>query len=231
MILNKLDIKQKDYKVSEIVSPFGPLIMKGSLDEPIRKDILKDTNKILHTKGPSDNIVYGSYNIDQDQTIKSGKMKSLDKLSNDSYIVTLIDRLCIEWYQCACYNMSQESGKEIIENFNSSHRIITSIWSVLMKEGDWHISHNHSMEGAMISGGIYLNVPDDIKSPGGDINWIMTVPGYSFRADVYKHTPKTGEWIIWPAWLQHHVYPFRSNGERIMISFNAKLTQRTKDDK
>ena len=34
-------------------------------------------------------------------------------------------------------------------------------------------------------------------------------------------TPKNGDVYIWPAWLRHFVYPFRSKEKRTMISFNA----------
>jgi hypothetical protein len=36
----------------------------------------------------------------------------------------------------------------------------------------------------------------------------------------YSHQPKTSELLIFPAWLLHTVYPFKSNVERISISFN-----------
>ena len=227
MIINKIDKDLPDFNVTDILSPFGPLMMKGSLKEPIRKKTLSDIKKILDNDEPSDKVIHGAYGEGQDATINAGKFKALD--GNHSDIIQLIHNLCSEYYSCICFNVAQERP-EIWDKLEKSNRIITSMWCVLMKEGDFHISHNHTMEGAMVSGGIYLDVPEHIKSPLGDINWNMSLPGIDFRSDIYKHSPKNGDWVIWPAWLQHHVYPFRGEGERIMISFNARLDPKDDQD-
>jgi hypothetical protein len=36
-------------------------------------------------------------------------------------------------------------------------------------------------------------------------------------------TPLPGDMIVFPSWLEHSVSAFRGPGERICISFNAKL--------
>ena len=227
MILNKVDIQLDKFKVTDVFSPFGPLMMKGSLEEPVREKTLNTVKKLLHTDDPSDKVVHGGYSEGQDVTIKKGKFKSMDNSYPD--IIQLVHDICHEYYSCVCFNIAQVRP-EIWEKFDNSNRVITSIWSVLMKEGDFHISHDHLMEGAMLSGGIYLDVPTTIQPPEGDINWTLSTPGIEFRTNLHKHTPITGDWLVWPAWLQHHVYPFRGEGERIMISFNARLDLKKNND-
>jgi len=36
-------------------------------------------------------------------------------------------------------------------------------------------------------------------------------------------TPEVGDYYVFPAWLNHEVCPFRGEGERRSLSWNAKL--------
>lgn len=221
MIFNKTNFDHQEFKTTDVFSPFGPLMMKGQLKEDTKNKLDKSVKALLDNNDNSDKVVHGDYGAMQDSALKSGKFKIIG--IENIEIIDVVHKLCNEWFSCSCLNLSETLGNQIIENFKNSNVVLTSMWAVSMKSGDFHVSHNHVFEGAMLSGGIYLDVPEYLKSPEGDINWSMPVPGVEFRSDVYKHSPKSGDWFIWPSWLQHHVYPFRGNGERIMMSFNARL--------
>ena len=93
---------------------------------------------------------------------------------------------------------------------------VTSAWYVVMKSGDFHVLHDHvGKSGSQVSGAIYLDVPQNLPEPQGNINWILS-------DSVKSASPNIGDVFLWPSHLLHTVYPFRGDGERIMISFNGK---------
>ena len=43
---------------------------------------------------------------------------------------------------------------------------------------------------------------------------------------IHNHVPKVGDMIIFPNYLMHTAYPFKSKGERRSFSFNLEIDQR-----
>ena len=43
---------------------------------------------------------------------------------------------------------------------------------------------------------------------------------------IYNHQPKAGDVILFPNYLMHTVYPFKSNGERRSFSFNLEIDKK-----
>ena len=117
-----------------------------------------------------------------------------------------------------------------------------SAWTVHSYSGDYNPFHAHGTEApAGLSWIIYLKVPECIKklplapvlmNASGDCdgyiafqygrNELMNVdrlrPPQSF---VMK--PEVGKLLVFPSWLQHMVYPFKGEGERRSMSFNANM--------
>ena len=87
---------------------------------------------------------------------------------------------------------------------------IIDVWYVVMKEGDFHILHNHQEIGG-IAGGLYLKIPE-MKPPQGNISWVSD-------DKVFSWSPKVGDYFVWPSYLIHSVYPFKGPESRIMISW------------
>ena len=79
-----------------------------------------------------------------------------------------------------------------------------------------------------ISGVGYLKIPKFIsKNPNkskidGTIDFING--NKMFLSDsIYNHQPKVGDVIIFPHYLMHTAYPFKSSGERRSFSFNLEI--------
>ena len=109
---------------------------------------------------------------------------------------------------------------------------IKDVWYVVMKSGDFHLIHSHGTDvhSVELSGAIYLEVPDNLPVPQGNICWIMGgASGQTYNSS-WDHSPKPGDVLLWPSWIPHGVYPFRSKQERIMISFNGNLIQGKEDN-
>ena len=104
-------------------------------------------------------------------------------------------------------------------------------WINFQQAGEFNPYHSHS---GQLSAVIYIDVPVDIQEEN-DNNLTTNTPragmiefifgsdmthGYGTKSN-YVHQPKTGEIFIFSAGLKHLVYPFKSNVERISMSFNT----------
>ena len=170
-----------------IIKPFGE---EGiSMLQGNRKDV-PITDYICALLEEEGGVIPGDF-IDEVQkaTIQNGKVK---RIPYNAKVVDLINDITYE--------------------YESKDRKIVELWAVLMKEGDFHMLHNHQEVGG-ISGGLYLKIPE-MKQPQGNINWVSD-------NKVFSWSPKDGDYFVWPSNVIHGVYPFKGSGSRIMISWNS----------
>ena len=133
-------------------------------------------------------------------------------------------------------NMIGEAVREFINEFVKSNclaapgqlQIQIWGWAVIMRPGDVNLTHVHP--DAKVSGVYYVHVP-----PGGGRNSPKEEGAIVFtdprpRAEMNPVTnqigdivikPEAGTMLLFPAYHQHSVLPFRQPGDRICISFNA----------
>ena len=112
--------------------------------------------------------------------------------------------------------------------------VIESMWSVSQWAGDFNPFHIHD---GQLSGVCYLRVPPSLKEEYakedhyptvGDICW-FNGQAATFSGHKHQESPKVGDIFLFPNWLAHGVYPFRTpNEERRSVSFNLHLLK--KDD-
>ena len=193
-----------------MVCPFGPEIYFSQIDQ----DILKYLQDFVKQRKNNDK----KWN------------KNLAGMIEEEYILKLDD---------AVY--SDKLAKEIVfhlekmfsfftdpdSNTNNDLKV-TSIefspaWVNVQRPGEFNPMHSHSGAYSFI---IYVDIPDNVRNEHleQDKNW-----QYNSRGMLeFRHSnsgmgvsPKTGDIIIFPATLEHAVYPFRSNEERISISGNV----------
>jgi uncharacterized protein (TIGR02466 family) len=109
-------------------------------------------------------------------------------------------------------------------------RLILTAWANVLRHGGYHQPHTHAQH--HWSGVYYVDAgwpdPDWPKSgkfalqdpreraemsgtPGNPFGQTMTIP------------TEAGMMIVFPSWLIHWVNPFYGEGERISISFNARI--------
>ena len=111
---------------------------------------------------------------------------------------------------------------------------LESLWANFQGPGDFNPPHSH---GGALSWVIYLQIPDELieenkqykgtsAGPGG----ITFTYGDGPREVITYQTylPHTCDMYIFPAWLQHWVYPFKSDVERISVSGNVTNSVRIK---
>jgi uncharacterized protein (TIGR02466 family) len=104
-------------------------------------------------------------------------------------------------------------------------------WANVNRDGDYNRIHNHAEN--HWSGVYYVDLgrPRSGVRHNGAIEFLdprpsagaAPVPGFNLGTPLTV-TPKAGDFILFPSWLQHGVLPFRGEGERISIAFNAIVT-------
>ena len=104
---------------------------------------------------------------------------------------------------------------------------LDALWCNWQGPGDFNPPHDH---GGALSWVIYLKIPEELKEenkkykgrsagPGG----ITFIYGDGPRESVTHHSffPEEGDIFVFPAWLKHWVFPFKSNCTRISVSGNV----------
>ena len=114
---------------------------------------------------------------------------------------------------------------------------LDALWANFQGPGDFNPPHDH---GGSLSWVIFLEIPEVLNyenskykgrsaGPGG----ITFIYGDGPRESVTHHSfvPKSGEMYIFPAWLKHWVFPFKSKCTRVSVSGNVRDYIKIKDVK
>lgn len=99
-------------------------------------------------------------------------------------------------------------------------------WIVLSRDGDYNPIHYHAQS---LAGVINVTLPDEVRdqnSPDGKLGFVFgqnNIDNLDFLGSRTIVAPSEGDLFLFPSWLQHVVYPFRGEGERITYAFNLKV--------
>ena len=106
--------------------------------------------------------------------------------------------------------------------------ITTSLWLNYQKAKEYNPPHHHEGDLSFV---IYLQVPDEIKKENEKMQGVQNNAGpgcinfnygveLPFSISDFHKLPEVGDLFIFPAWLTHHVFDFKSDVERISVSGN-----------
>jgi hypothetical protein len=105
--------------------------------------------------------------------------------------------------------------------------VVTSIWTIRQYEGDYQEMHSHP--GGHLSGNIYISAPElaEDKQPC-DSQILFRMPftkdvSKFIMNDTWKYSPSPGTVIVFPSHLPHTVYPWKGDGHRTVMAFDAIL--------
>ena len=108
-------------------------------------------------------------------------------------------------------------------------RVMGARWGVSQWAGELNPAHMHYGE---LAGVLYTKMPESIDKERkaedhypsvGDIVFMCGDPKI-FSGHKLQHPPEVGDIFMFPSWLTHMVYPFRTpNEERRSVSFNLRL--------
>lgn len=204
----------------EIMRPFGPSLARVKMPQELIDDFNKTADEIIADKDEvkrrdySDNLV--------------GKVKQEFSLPQDTFkehqgfFDTTIETY-LSWND-QFNNITRPKDC----NYNISYK---SGWYVRTFAGDFNPSHMHT--GCHMSSVGYLKLPDKIEEEWeedykdnypcvGHIEFQHGTPAlWNPHSQMIK--PEIGDFYIFPAYLLHTVYPFKSKGERRSFSFNTSV--------
>ena len=139
---------------------------------------------------------------------------------NVDWLVTWLEGICQGYMEI----ISQQSGTEELKYCKPK---ITSIWTIRQYAGDYQEMHTHP--GGHLSGNIYISAPElDDNSQPSDSQILFRLPQTKditkfIMNDTWKYNPTPGTVIVFPSYLPHTVYPWRGNGHRTVMAFDAIL--------
>ena len=209
MMTEKVREQQISY---DLYTPFGPRVMKSSVPQNIIDIITNKANAILDDDKRSKDLDYSANlagNVKKEVALSLGEVKSLE---------TIVNKLVTE------YIMKTVGNQFNPENTNMTY----SSWVVSQYAGDFNPVHIHDSQ---LSGVLFLKLPpnyeeeyrrEDHYPSVGCLEFVGSVPN-TFSKHSWMCKPTIGDLYLFPSWLLHQVYPFRSEGERRSMAFNIHL--------
>lgn len=188
----------------------------GRLDPKLLKGLKREAGDLLQGEGE-----------DMSATL-AGRLEQQIKFPLDS---ALGKKLAEEEFAVACGIWIEESKRDWDAKTaafweQGSYAIeVYELWLNCQVAGDYNPVHVH---GGDFSGVLYLKVPKQID--GSDYGGSICFHGpeafdpVKFRMGMLQYfVPEPGLYYVFPAWQPHSVMPFKGEGERWSIAFNARV--------
>ena len=194
----------------KVISPFGPKIAKLKLPNNLIKNLNKEVDRIISKKNLIKKFDYSNKLV--------GQVKQEFQISK-SFIKKNIEK--------KIYN---EVNKYIYKSLGKKISMIKikNFWVVRQFNNEYNPIHFHD---GHISGVGYLKIPKFIlknrkkTNIDGSIDFINGNK-MLLSESIYNHQPKVGDMILFPHYLMHTAYPFKSKGERRSFSFNLEIDKK-----
>ena len=193
----------------DIYQPFGPSILKVGMPQGYVNLLNAQADGILFDEKLSEERDW-SHNL-------AGNVKKEIAINHNE----------IEGFPQFLITMAHEYIKRVLpEGLSDKAKVSFSVWVVSQVAGDFNPIHIHD---ANLSGVAFLKIPpkfeeeykkEDHHPTVGCLEFLGSVPNH-FARHSYVVKPVVGDFYLFPSWLSHQVYPFRSEGERRSMAFNV----------
>jgi uncharacterized protein (TIGR02466 family) len=220
----------------EFMQPWSDVLMRTKLPDDVLNGLLEVTDKILQDPNREN---WGKNLAGQivDEPLIPHQMMMDYKIGNDGSIFNWLMN-CVGEYVKSCSKQQATSVDfDKVKNVEWLTQMM-SAWVVSQWEGEYNPIHVHTE--CKISTVLYLKVPEflpSVKPERDDDGCIAFIGGGGISSqltrNLIKWNPKVGDFFIFPAHLQHCVYPFKTEGdqERRSISFNADFISKEQLEK
>ena len=196
----------------DIYQPFGPSILKTTLPQGFVNLLNAEADHILYDDNLSKEHDWShnlAGNVKKEVAIDQNKIPNFPE-----FLITMAKA-----YYKHTINAEPAEGSKV------SFRV----WVVSQYAGDFNPMHIHD---ANLSGVAFLKIPlgfdkeyeaEDHHPTAGCLEFLGSMPNH-FARHSYIAKPQVGDFYLFPSWLTHQVYPFRSEGERRSLAFNIHFT-------
>jgi len=206
------------------IRPFGPTILQGKLTDEMIKILDDRATELLDDDKLSKKY---DHSMNLAGNVKQEVRYPMEDLDSEKFkpIIGAFAQIVKQY-------ISIPPASDTISPEFVGSMVVESMWIVSQWAGDFNPFHVHQGE---LSGVIYLRVPPSLKDEYakedhypcvGDISWHHGQAA-TFSGHKHQATPEVGSIFLFPAWLSHGVYPFRTlNEERRSVSFNLHLKRK-----
>ena len=116
----------------------------------------------------------------------------------------------------------RQSGRTDLDIYEP---VLISAWTIKQVSGDYQALHTHE---AHVSGNIYIDVPELTNATSSDANIefrlpVIRNPANFIFVDQWRFNPQIMKMIIFPSHIPHTVYPWKGQGHRTILAWDAKL--------
>ena len=194
----------------KIQSPFGPKIAIIKIPKKIISKINNEVDVILENKSKIKKSDYSRKLV--------GEVKQELALSK-----TFVNKYLINFLKKNVKNFISKSSKKKISNIK-----LKNFWVVRQFNNEYNPIHYHD---GHVSGVGYLKVPKFITKNKKKTNTDGTIDFINgskmlLSESIFNHQPKVGDMILFPHYLMHTAYPFKTSGERRSFSFNLEIDKK-----
>ena len=209
--------------------PFSPMIMESTVPDKFVEIVNDTADKVLGSETASvewdwSHKLVGKVHKEVQIPVRNKEHREL--------LFTTMRGACVDYLKESIKNNTAYGWKKIagdaVPTINNIH--MAHSWVVSQYAGEYNPWHHHSGDFSSV---IYLKLPpkmnEEIKEdwkdhyPANGLIEFMFGENQGFRSDNLKFKPKVGKLLMFPSWLRHFVYPFKSEGERRSMSFNAHM--------
>jgi len=208
---------------THMVRAFGPSILKTKLPDQVLSLLIKTSDEQLNNPELAKKYDWSMH--------LAGNVKKEVRFANDwlntSEAEPFSSFITEQTYTYLTDSHVSHSFPDMDHPYSKIN--LSSAWIVSQWNGDFNPTHFHD---GTLSGVCYLKMPDmdpkiekeDHSPTCGKIAFLYGSPS-SFNFHKFDLLPETGDFFLFPSWLMHTVYPFRTpNTERRSVSFNLYLT-------
>ena len=209
--------------------PFSPMIMETEAPKRFVNTINKIADKILDSEAASvewdwSHMLVGKVHKEVQIPIRNKDDKE--------FLLNVMKSVCLDYLKESIKNGTAYGWKKIASKASPTldNIHLTHSWVVSQYAGEFNPWHHHSGDFSAV---IYLKLPSNMHKeieedfedhyPASGLIEFMFGENQSFRSDNLKFKPIVGKILVFPSWLRHFVYPFKSEGERRSMSFNAHM--------
>ena len=209
--------------------PFSPTIMESTVPDKFVEIVNDTADKVLGSEAASvewdwSHKLVGKVHKEVQIPVKNKEHREL--------LFTTMKGACVDYLKESIKNNTAYGWKKIagnavptMDNIHMAHS-----WVVSQYAGEYNPWHHHSGDFSAV---VYLKLPPKMNEeiekdfrdhyPANGLIEFMFGENQGFRSDNLKFKPEVGKLLMFPSWLKHFVYPFKSEGERRSMSFNAHM--------
>jgi len=209
--------------------PFSPMIMESTVPDKFVEIVNDTADKVLGSETASvewdwSHKLVGKVHKEVQIPVRNKEHREL--------LFTTMRGACVDYLKESIKNNTAYGWEKIagdavptMDNIHMAHS-----WVVSQYAGEYNPWHHHTGDFSSV---IFLKLPPKMHEeweeewkdhyPSNGLLEFMFGENQGFRSDILKFKPEVGKLLVFPSWLKHFVYPFKSEGERRSMSFNAHM--------